>query len=149
MKKFSFSLEKVLRFKSQIERNLRNEHANILHEIIRQEESIKRLEEKYQETSKEFEEVKRSGTTINNLRAYEDYCKTLRQSIALEEYLLTLLRQKEEKKREEVVVAKQETASFDLLKGKRLTEYTETLKKNEERELEEFIASTMHQKKGA
>ncbi|MCP1102507.1 flagellar FliJ protein [Aequitasia blattaphilus] len=149
MKKFTFALDKVLRYKRQIERNLRNEHAYIVQEINQQEKVIEDLEKEYDKLAHEFEEIKQVGATVKSLRVYEDYFNTLRQSIIMEEQLLHLLRQKEAQKRKEVITAKQETSSIDILKDKRKEEYTKELRKNEERELEEFVASTMHQAKGA
>ena len=44
MKKFSFTLERVLDYKEQVEQNLRNEHGQAVREVKEQEQKIGELE---------------------------------------------------------------------------------------------------------
>ena len=51
------------------------------------------------------------------------------------------LRKKEEDKRNEVVEAKKETSSIDKLKEKKLDAYNKEVQKEDERFIEEFVAT--------
>ena len=52
-----------------------------------------------------------------------------------------MLRKKEEAKRNEVVEAKKETSSIDKLKEKKLDAYNKEVQKEDERFIEEFVAT--------
>ncbi len=142
MKRFSFTLDKVLNYKAQIERNLRNEHAQTVQAVIEKEEQILVLEQKHQKCAKEYDQMKKQSVMINQLRSVEDYLQALRNDIKIEEQNLMCLKEQEEKKRQEVIVAKQDTASIDILKTKRKQEYDHAVQKEEERLIEEFVSNS-------
>jgi flagellar FliJ protein len=143
LKRFSFTLDKVLNYKAQIERYLRNEHAQTVQAVIEKENQILILEQKHQKCAKEYDEMKKKTVMINQLRGVEDYLQSLRENIKIEEQNLLCLREAEEKKRQEVIVAKQDTASIDMLKAKRKQDYDSAVQKEEERLIEEFVSNSM------
>lgn len=143
MKQFSFSLDRVLNYKIQIERNLRNEHAQIIQKVMKKEEQIAVLEKKHRVCAAECDQVKEHGSVVNRLRTYEDYLQSLSDKINAEKQSLAHLRAQEEKKRREVISAKQDTSSIDMLKAKRRQEYDKEMQKDDERLIEEFVSNTM------
>lgn len=143
MKRFSFTLDKVLSYKAQIERNLRNEHAQIVRAVIQKEEQIEGLEQKHKVCAVEYNQVKLQGVPVNKLRALENYLQALINKINAEKQNLVHLKDTEEKKRQEVIAAKQDTASIDMLKVKRKQEYDKEVLKEDERLIEEFVSNTM------
>ena len=84
MKKFSFSLDKVLSYKMQIERNLRSEHAHILHLVAQKEEEIRQLELKFKECCAQFEAEKKNGSSSGRLKIFENYLQSLNAEIRRE-----------------------------------------------------------------
>lgn len=144
MKKFTFSLDKVLDYKIQIEENLRNEHAAAVRAVFLKEQDIADLEQRYNSYLSAMEETKRHGCRINELRIYEGYLSGTSQRIKEEKENLEILKTKEEEKREEVIEAKKERASIEMLKEKKLKEYNFIVQKEEERFIEEFVSNTMN-----
>jgi flagellar FliJ protein len=141
MKKFSFSLDKVLNYKEQVEESLRNEHAQILRNILLKEEEIEGMEAEFRAWSDECRQRELQGATIVEIRLYESYLNNLSHRIDQERDFLERLRVFEERKRQELVEAKKETASIDLLKTKRRAEYEKELIKEQEQIIEEYVSN--------
>lgn len=142
MKKFAFSLDKVLTYKEQIEHNLRSEYAQIVQKVAREEEKLQVLEQEHAACRMKYEEEKHKGSTIRRLKVYESYLESVLWNIQKTEKLIKRLKSEEEAKREEVIAAKTETSSIDRLKDKRKKEYNAAERKAEEIFVEEFVANT-------
>lgn len=67
MKQFSFSLNKVLDYKKQLEDNLRTEHAAAVREVIKKEEEIEALEQQHQRFIDGLEDAKKMDAESNRL----------------------------------------------------------------------------------
>lgn len=141
MKKFSFSLDKVLNFKSQVESNLKSEHAQILAAVAKTEARIRELEEEFAARSEEFETMQAKGCSVNELLTYELYFNKIRKQIEEEQKKLLQLREKEELKRQEVIRARVETASIEKLKEKKQQEYNKEVQKSDSLFVEEFVSN--------
>lgn len=142
MKKFAFSLDKVLNYKEQVEANLRTEYAQIMQKVVKEEEKLEKLEEEHAVCCLQYEAEKQKGITILQLKVHEGYLESIFRKIQQTEKVIELLKQEEEKKRQEVIAAKTETSSIDKLKGRRRNEYTAAVTKEEEKFIEEFVANT-------
>ena len=142
MKKFSFSLNKVLDYKTQVEDSLRNEHAEAVRAVNEKEEQIQNMEDSYYCRIREMNEAKQRECRVQDLRIYEDYLSYSRQQIRREKDNLQILQKKEEEKREQVIEAKKERMSIDLLKDKKKKEYDFLMQKEEERFIEEFVVNS-------
>lgn len=149
MKKFTFSLDKVLNYKAQIEKNLQNEHARCVQETAKKEREIEALEEEHARFCSEYEQIKQMGASVNRLCIFEEYLQSLADKIRGEKLSLIYLRRTEEAKRQEVVAARKETASIDILREKRSREYDKALQKEEEKLVEEFVSNHMSGKTAA
>lgn len=90
---------------------------------------------------REFGRKRERGMAINDIRTYENYLEALRIKIIQKKQLLEELMAEEEKKREQVVEAKKETSSIEKLKERKITEYNKQAQKEEERFIEEFVAT--------
>lgn len=139
MKKFSFSLDKVLDYKLQIVEHLQGEHAAILAEIKSQEEAIVSLQHKYDKCNEDLKEEQRIGITVNQIFTYENYMEVLSFQIKKEKEKLQLLHKKAEIKRQQVVEARKESSSIEKLKEKKLEGYRKEVQKQEEQLIEEFV----------
>lgn len=144
MKKFNFRLERVLKYKDQILDGLKNEHAKILMDIRNKEEEIARLERKYLEVCKDYNEEKFKGNLhIERILQIEFYLESLDRQIKRENAVLDDLKLAEAKKREEVVRAKQDVQSLEKLKENKIKEYNRELAAAGALVVEEFISNRM------
>lgn len=142
MKKFSFSLNKVLDYKTQIEDSLRSEHAEAVKAVNEKEEKIRSMEDSYYRKIQELNDTKKKKCSIKELCIYEDYLSYSSQQIRREKDRLVILQKKEQEKREEVIDAKKERRSIDILKDKKKKEYDALVQKEEERFIEEFVVNS-------
>lgn len=142
MKRFSFRLQKVLNYKNQILDRLKNEHAEILGQVYRQQEYVDELKKTYMNMSGQYDNEKQQGIIkLENVMQYEAYLKRLDERIRIEIEKLKELNLKEEQKRAEVVQAKQETESIEKLKVKKLESYNKELRAEQDLIVEEFITN--------
>ena len=145
MKKFKFSLATVLDYKQQILDALKGEHAIILGKVRAQEALLERIEAQYSAYNLEFRDRKLEGLSIGEALLYENGLRVLERDIRRETEVLHTLYKEEEAKRAEVVAAKQETASLEKLKEKKLQSYNHEVQKAEERQIDEFISAARAQ----
>lgn len=141
MKKFFFSLDTVLGYKEQVLDGLKAEHARILAKVRECEAAIERMEEDHHRCVLEFRECRMNGMKVSDIHTYENYLEALGVRIRKKYEELAKLKEKEEAKRNEVVEAKKETSSIDKLKEKKFKEYESEVQKEEERFIEEFVAT--------
>ena len=64
MKKFSFHLEPVLKYKGDILEVVKNEHSKALRDVADQEERIKTIENNKKEYIRQFDEKKKKFITV-------------------------------------------------------------------------------------
>lgn len=143
MKKFKFSLNTVHKYKNQILDILKDEHSQILAAIVNQSTVIKNLELQRKDLNEEFNEKNKTGTTILEVTNYKRYLKILEYKIKEEYDIMDKLKEEELAKREEVIEAKKSTATFDILKEKKLEEYNKALQKSEELLIDEFVSNKL------
>ena len=141
MKKFAFSLNKVLDYKEQVENSIRNEYSQAAKLVADQETVVQNMNETHRKYCEELEDGKRNGCTIQFIQLYETYLSTLQVKIEEEKDILVLLKEKEEKKRQELIAAKVETSSIEKLKEKKKAQYDKELQKSEEQMIEEFVSN--------
>jgi flagellar export protein FliJ len=141
VKKFRFSLETVLDYKQQALDALRAEHGAILAQVRAQEAVVAGLEDQYSQLDQEFTQRKLEGLTVLEAMQYEQYLRAMEQKIRTENHKLELLRRQEEEKRSKVVEARQETASIEKLKEKKLDSYRKAAQKDEELMIDEFVST--------
>lgn len=141
MKKFYFSLERVLNYKRQIEDSLRSEHGQAVRRVQDKQEQIDALENEFNDARKFVESEKHKELSVTEFKQCEAYVARLIERIAAEKEELVLLKEQETQKRELVIEAKKETASIQNLKDKKSSEYSTLLAKKQEIEIEEFVSN--------
>ncbi len=148
MKKFSFSLERVLNYKEQVEQSLRNEHGQAVKKVRDKEEQISGLEDEFVRFRDRTGLDEPRQISAARLRGRSDYMNVLIGRISNEKKALGELRKQEEQKREAVIHAKQETSSIQMLKDRKRQEYDAAEAKARELEIEEFVSNRMISAKG-
>lgn len=148
MKKFSFSLERVLTYKEQVEQSLRNEHGQAVKKVRDKEEEISCLEDEFVQFRESAGSDGIRQVSAARLRGRSDYMNLLIGRIGREKKALGELKKEEEQKREAVIHAKQETQSIQMLRDKKKQEYDAAEAKARELEIEEFVSNRMISAKG-
>lgn len=143
MKRFNYSLETVLDYKTQVLDNLKTEHAVIVRSVNQKKEEIEGLKAQLNGFQYGFDEAKINGAPIESFWLYDMCIVGMEQKIDEQKEQLLNLKVKEEKKKNEVVVAKIDTSKFEKLKGKRFREYQKAEMKEEEAFTEDFVSHTM------
>ncbi len=143
MKKFSFSLDTVHRYKGQLLDVLLNELAEIMGKIENQTRRINSLENDLLDVNKEANEKIKKGSNILEITNYKMFMKRLQKDIESEYLKLNEMEKEKEEKQEEVVEMKKENRSLDLLKEKKISEYQKEANKAEELKIEEFVVNAL------
>ena len=141
MKKFNFSLNTVLDYKTQVLDSLQNEHAEILAQVHEQEILLNNLRRRYRESKEDYNQQQRAGLTIAEALIHQNGLHAMELEIDREMRHLEELRQREARKRNEVVEAKKETSSIEKLKEKKLSQYQKAIQKSEEAFIDEFVSA--------
>lgn len=141
MKKFSFSLEKVLDYKQQILDAVQNEHAEAIANVRRQEDILESAWQEYREYNDEFRKSKETGMMVTEAILFQSGLRAMEMQIQKESEKLDELKKIEEEKRNVVVEAKKETSSLEKLKEKKLEAYQKDVAKKEEEFIDEFVSS--------
>jgi len=142
MKKFTFSLDKVLDYKEQIFESAKTEHAEALANVHRQEDFLEKLWQDYRDYNDEFCENKLKGMMITEAMIFESGLRVMESEIQKATEHLAKLRDIEEAKRNAMVEAKRETATLEKLKEKKFEAYQKAVQKSEEAFIDEFVSSS-------
>lgn len=142
MKKFYFSLQKVLEIKEQILKNLKSELNNLNQQLKNIEHEIASLLEKYDETNKEFNEKSSISITVGEMSYYKMYMSSMLRYVEKKEDDKVQLNKKIESKRREIINMNIEISSLEKLREKELLKYNEVLMKSEEIFIDEFVTNS-------
>ena len=99
MKRFKYSLDTVLDYKTQVLDELRSEHAVIARNVMTKQEQIVRLKEKLNGFQEGFDQTKSTGASIENFRLYDMCIGRMEEIISREKEELSSLRKREERKK--------------------------------------------------
>ena len=140
MKKFVFSLEKVLDFKQQTLEVQKNELAVLQSKLQELEREIDDLNSKFAQSNHEMTEAMQKGISASDITIYKMYFDTLNRQI--QKLLKDKLKISEliTKKKADVVQTNSEISGFEKLRDKQLTEYLKSVQKSEEQAVEEFVS---------
>lgn len=141
MKKFIFSLQKVLEIKEQILENLKIELSNLNQEYKTMELDIKNLKDKFSAVNNEFLEKSSVGISVGEMSYYKIYMSSILKQIENKEEEKEDLLKKIESKRQEIVSKNIEISSLEKLKEKEYEKYNHALLKSEEIFIEEFVSN--------
>ena len=142
MKKFVFSLEKVLSFKQQTLDIKKNELALLQMKLMDLEKEIDALNDQFTVTNRRMVEELQKGLNTSDMLIYKTYFNTLNQKI------LKLIDQKKQlldiiaQKKTDIIAVNSEISGLEKLRDKQLTEYIKQVQKNEELAMDEYVGQT-------
>lgn len=142
MKKFNFSLQKVLEIKTQLLKNLKNELSNLNEEMRVIERELQSLKNKYRDTNEEFIQKSSISMTSGEMTYYKIFMSGTLKSIEKKEDEKLQQNKKIESKRNEIMNMNMEISSLEKLRDKELERYNESLVKSEEIFIEEFVSNS-------
>ena len=140
MKKFIFSLEKVLDFKQQTLDVKKNELSMLQMKLRELEKEIEELNGEFASTNSTMVVEMQKGLAASDLAIYKMYFDTLNQKIRK---LVEDKRQLAEviaEKKVGIIQMNSEISGLEKLKDKQFNEYTKIKQKNEELAIEEFVS---------
>lgn len=143
MKRFTYSLNTVLDYKTQVLDNLKTEHAFLMEHVNNKQKEIRQLNCELNGYKTGFNQVKTTGASIESFRLYDMCIGRMEEIIEDEQELLRTLKKKEEGKKKEVITAKVDTSKFEKLKERKIIEYRKEEMKAEEAFVEEFVVQRM------
>ena len=140
MKKFVFSLEKVLSFQRQ-KLDVKKQELSILHGSLHElEQEIRNLEARFAGLNAEMRQAAQTGMNACDMAAYKIYFRTLNEKIKkLMESKAELLRRIEDKKAS-IIQSNTEISGLEKLRDKQLDAYLKEGRKKQQLEIEEFVA---------
>lgn len=140
MKKFVFSLQKVMGFKEQTLGLKKTELSQLQHQLIQLEKSIETIQHQYHETNENLVEHMKSGMLPGDISLTKVYLNQLDQQIqALEQNRHQLLEVIALKKRE-VLSVRTDISGLERLRDKQVEEYRKASQKEQELAIEEFVS---------
>lgn len=142
MKKFMFTLDKVLDYNKMVYDRERNELSKLRAELRELEEQLNLLELTLEEKSRTFKESMTIGVSVDELRQFQ-YLKTnMEEQIKEVKRLITLKKIEVESQLRRVITADQDVKKMEKLKENQLEEYM----KADQKETQEFILESVSRK---
>jgi len=140
MKKFVFTLEKVLDFKQQTLDVKISELSVLQMKLHDLEQEIDDLNRKFAESNRKMVAELQKGLQASDISVYKMYFDALNRRIRK---LLEEKAQQEQRvaeKKADIVQINSEISGLEKLKDKQLTEYQKVVHKSEELAIEEFVS---------
>lgn len=140
MKKFAFSLERVLGYKRQVLDLLKNELAGLQAQRLELERRIENGNREFDNTNLLLIDEMRHGMTPQDIAAYKSYLGELNRRVLALQQEKRKAEQAVAKKQEEVVRMNGEISTLDRLKDRQLADYRSQERKEQETLVEEFVS---------
>jgi len=141
LKKFSFTLQKVLEIKEQILENLKIELSSLNNDLRNINESINKLKLYFSETDNEFVDKSSISISVGELAYYKMLMSGILKQIENKEEARLIDLRKIEAKRQEIISMNMEISSLEKLKEKELEKYNKAFARSEEIFIEEFVSN--------
>lgn len=141
MKKFSFSLQKILEIKVQTLDNLKIELGSLNKDLINMETAIKKFKKQFADIEREFLEKSSVSISVGEMYYFKMLMSSILKQIELKEEEKQILLKKIDSKRKEIINMNMEISSLEKLKDRELEKYNKEFEKNEELFIEEFVSN--------
>lgn len=139
MKKFTFTLEKVLSVKNQLHEVKRNELMQLQIRLNEVFDAIDANQHEFDRYNADVNQIMQGGTNSSSIESYKNYFNFLNnreKQLKREQHDVEQLI---ENKQQEIIEIKTEISGLEKLKEKQLAEYNKALQKQQEQEIEEFL----------
>lgn len=140
MKKFTFSLQKVLDYKQQILDLLKNELASLQAQHREIENKISDANREFQVTNLDLVSKLAGGVSSYDISIYKGYLNTINQRILALEAEKQKLSDTVAAKQQEIIHMNGDISGLEHLKDRQLHEYHSLERKEQEMLVEEFVS---------
>lgn len=140
MKRFSFSLERLLRYKYQVFEAERAILSDMNAALARFMAELDEIRADSRRRSGELAVLAARGTSVNELERHKNYLRRLDEAAFEKNRQITLQRQAIEIQTEKIREAKIEISTIENLREKKLEEYAYAENKETELFIEEFVS---------
>lgn len=141
MKKFNFSLQKVLEIKGQILENLKIELSSLHNEMKIIDTAISYLMTQFLDIEKEFLEKSSVSVSVGEMFYKKTLMSSILKQVENKEKEKEIVLSKIEAKRHEIINMNKEISSLEKLRDNELEKYKKASLKSEEIFIEEFVSN--------
>lgn len=141
MKKFEFSLEKMLSFKDQMLSGEKLKLADLRSRLAHLNEVLEQLRKEFAYCDAELKEQERTGLTPQGFSRRKAYLNALSEKIKLQQQHIRTMEAKVSDQVAVVVRVSQEVTTLEKLKDRQLEEYRTAEGKEQELLIDEFVAN--------
>ena len=141
MKKFTFSLERLLSYKEQVFEAELTALAEMRALLASLEEELERLRAEGAQRAAEFRAKAQRGIPVAEAQSHKRYMTMLDAAIAQQQQQIEMQRQAAERQAEKVRQAKIEISAMEKLRERKLEEHNQGAAKAEEVFIDEFVAN--------
>ena len=141
MKKFNFSLQKILEIKEQLLKNLKIELTSLNLECRNIEDHIKKLKVKFKSIDNEYVEKTYKSISTGEMLYYKMLMESILKQIEVKEEEREILLKKMSVKRQEIISMNIEISSLEKLKEKEMEKYNKEFMRKEEIFIDEFVSN--------
>ncbi|MGM0418259.1 MAG: flagellar export protein FliJ [Thermodesulfobacteriota bacterium] len=138
MKKFKFSLESVLKYKTFLEKEAKQALMSVNLDIKECEGNIEQIKFRRENIFKELEKASVKSITIENFQLYQNYIAGIEQRLEDEKKRLENLFREKDLKTKKLIKAKTEKEALEKLKSKKKEKYIEDMLYEEQKEIDEI-----------
>ena len=141
MKKFNFSLQKVLEIKEQLLDNFKIELSGLNNDLKNINDAVENLKRQFRDINQEFVNKSRISISVGEMTYYKLLMESIFKQIEVKEEEKYDIIKKIEAKRQEIVNMNKEITSLEKLKDKELEKHNKEAEKGEEIFIEEFVSN--------
>lgn len=141
MKKFSFSLQKVLEIKEQLLDNFKIELSSLNNDLKNTNAAIDNMKHQFRDINQEFVDKSRISISVGEMTYYKLLMESIYKKIEVKEGEKKEIIGKIEDKRQEIINMNKEISSLEKLKEKELEKHNKEVEKSEEIFIEEFVSN--------
>ncbi len=144
MKRFEFSLNKLMGYKQQVLDREKNDLAHLRKQQQQYMDEKIALEEKLRRSNKEFCAKSAQGMTVMQVSVFKGYHQSLSGQIKELEASIAAMEKKVQRQLSVVIEATKEVSSLEKLEDKQLEEYNFKAAKAEEQFIAEYVTNSTY-----
>lgn len=142
MKRFSYSLEGVLRVKGQIQENVKQQLSQAISLLRREQENVRKLELKKQVYQQKKEQYARGGVEVPTLLLYDSYIRKIGKETADAEARVRDTQKRVSDLKTALLKITQECDMLKNLEQKELSVHKKQVSRHEQKLIDEVAART-------
>lgn len=144
MKRFEFSLNKLMGYKKQVLDREKNDLAHLRRQQQQMLDEKSELEARLTSSNNEFCQKSGVGMTVLQITMFKSYHQSLSQQIKELEASIEKMEEKVQKQLGIVIEATKEVSSLEKLEEKQLEEYNFMVAKQEEQFISEYVMNSTY-----